>query len=350
MRFDATGKVSLDHIYDQPDPRAYFTTLRTLAYQVPQIARPYFVETMADYRAAGRPRPGDPPGRHPSPLKILDIGSSYGINAALLRCGVTLEDLYERYGAPEAHGYTRDELLARDRELVRSTRVFPPPTSRRLSSEGRSGGSLPSDAVFVGLDVSSEALSYALAAGFLDDAVHADLEAADPTERQRRQLAGTDLVISTGCLGYVGERTVSRVLDAIEAVDGKRPWMAHFVLRMFPFDTIGASLAERGYETVTLDRVFRQRRFASAQEQQLVLDSLTTMGVDPHGLESDGWMYAQLYVSRPRGSSAAHTAGASAASTASTDTPASVSPALVPSAAVARRPSGHPSHAPRGHE
>ncbi|MEX5635222.1 class I SAM-dependent methyltransferase [Parafrankia sp. FMc2] len=308
MHFDATGKVSLDHIYDQPDPRAYFTTLRTLDYRIPELARPYFVEAMADYRAARRPRPEDPHGRHPSPLKVLDIGSSYGINPALLRCGVTLERLYERYGEAAAQGCSREELLARDRELVRSTSVVPLPTSGHRNADGSSAGSRSPEAVFVGLDVSDEALSYALAAGFLDDAVQADLETGELTERQRQQLAGTDLVISTGCLGYVGERTISRVLDAVAAADGKLPWMAHFVLRMFPFDAIGASLRERGYETVTLDRKFRQRRFASAQEQQLVLDSLTTGGIDPHGLESDGWMYAQLYVSRPRSTSAARTA------------------------------------------
>jgi carnitine O-acetyltransferase len=76
--------------------------------------------------------------------------------------------------------------------------------------------------------------------------------------------------------------------------------MAHFVLRMFPFEPIEASLARLGYETVRLDGVFKQRRFASAQEQSLVLETLSRVGVDPGGLESEGWLYAQLYVSRPR--------------------------------------------------
>jgi carnitine O-acetyltransferase len=45
--------------------------------------------------------------------------------------------------------------------------------------------------------------------------------------------------------------------------------------------------------------VFRQRRFASPQEQALVLDSMSAAGVDPRGLEAEGWLYAQLYLSRP---------------------------------------------------
>ena len=124
-----------------------------------------------------------------------------------------------------------------------------------------------------------------------------DLEERDPTLYQRAQLARADLVISTGCVGYVTERTITGVANAHGE---RRPWMAHFVLRMFPFDPVAESLARLGYETVQLDHAFRQRRFVSAEEQSLVLDTLSRVGVDPRGLEADGWLYAQLYVSRPR--------------------------------------------------
>jgi carnitine O-acetyltransferase len=75
--------------------------------------------------------------------------------------------------------------------------------------------------------------------------------------------------------------------------------MAHFVLRMFPFDPVERALAGLGYRTVRVDEVFRQRRFASPQEQALVLDGMSAAGVDPRGLEAEGWLYAQLYLSRP---------------------------------------------------
>lgn len=133
-------------------------------------------------------------------------------------------------------------------------------------------------------------------AGFLDDAVHADLEAHEPTPEQRAQFAGTDLVISTGCLGYVTERTLKRV---VEAQGTHRPWMAHFALRMFPFDPVEHALAELGYRTVHVEGVFKQRRFASPEEQTLVLDTMSSNGVDARGLEAEGWMYAQLHLSRP---------------------------------------------------
>lgn len=76
--------------------------------------------------------------------------------------------------------------------------------------------------------------------------------------------------------------------------------MAHFVLRMFPFDPVGKALAELGYRTVRVDEVFKQRRFAGPEEQRGVLDGMAAAGVDASGLEEDGWLYAQLYLSRPR--------------------------------------------------
>jgi carnitine O-acetyltransferase len=261
VELDETGKASFDHIYTEPDPRPYFATLRRFDYRIPQEAAPWFAGLVA---------------RHPAPRPtVLDIGCSYGINAALLNGGVSMEDLYGRYAA--AAGMSRAELAAADRALVASG---------------------PAPARFVGLDASGPALAYAVDAGLLAAAVHADLEEGEPTEEQAAVLGSADLVVSTGCFGYVTDKTLGRVLDAC---GGRRPWMAHVVLRMFSFAPVAENLAELGYETVQIERPFRQRRFATAEERSQVLDALVAAGVDPGGLESDGWLYATLHVSRPRG-------------------------------------------------
>ncbi|MFG2921019.1 class I SAM-dependent methyltransferase [Streptomyces sp. NPDC048305] len=266
MRLDASGKVSLDHIYTAPDPRAYFQALRPLGYRVPQLAKPYFDKLVKEYRETERT----------AVPRVLDIGCSYGINAALLKYDLTMDELYARYdGTGPA---TRAGLVERDRDLSRS----------RSPAHGLR---------FTGLDASTSALAYAREAGFLDDTVHADLEAGDPTPEQRDVLAGTDLVISTGCVGYVTERTLTRV---VRAQDGRLPWMAHFVLRMFPFDPVEDALAELGYRTIRVDEVFKQRRFAGPEERRGVLDSMAAAGVDATGLEEDGWLHAQLYLSTPK--------------------------------------------------
>jgi carnitine O-acetyltransferase len=259
------GKAAFADIYSQPDPRGYFGTLRKLDYRIPQLAKPHF-EGLIDQLRDGA-----------ATVSVLDIGCSYGINAALLRCDASMDELYDRYCGIDASTQTRGSLLAHDRELVQS-RAHGAPVR------------------FVGLDVSRSALSYAVDAGFLDDAVCADLEADEPTAGQRERLAGADLVTSTGCIGYVTEQTIGRV---VRAQHGRRPWMAHFVLRMYPFDAVAECLRGFGYETVRVDRAFKQRRFASPQEQAQVLDTLSEIGVDPRGLEVDGWLYAQLFVSRP---------------------------------------------------
>lgn len=311
MRFDPTGKVTLDHIYTQPDPRAYFQVLRRLDYCVPQLAKPYFAKLVKEYRET----------RSVAVPKVLDVGCSYGINAALLKYDVTMDELYTRYDdaepavrdaiatraapgsdatpvapgadttcaaagadapvdpASEADARVREELLLRDRRLSRSRRPAHPTT-------------------VVGLDTSGNALTYALQAGFLDDAVHADLERDELTPEQRDRLSGADLVISTGCIGYVTERTLTRV---VRAQGDRRPWMAHFVLRMFPFAPVESALSELGYRTARVEGVFKQRRFASRQEQERVLDTMSAAGVHAGGLEAEGWLYAQLYVSRPYG-------------------------------------------------
>ena len=277
MRFDATGKVALDHLYSQDDPRPYFGALQELDYCIPQQAKPYLTKFIQDYSSRNT-------GTVDAPT-VLDVGCSYGVNAALLRCDATIDDLYERYAGPDSEGLSREELLARDRAFVRARRHPGPVGTAR----------------FLGLDTSGPALSYALAAGLLDGAVEADLESDDATPGQRAWFARADLVVSTGCIGYVTERTIRQVAEASGKSGGQLPWMAHFVLRMFPYEPVADSLSDLGYETVHVDGLFKQRRFASAQEQAQVLDTLQAAGVDPRGLEDDGWLYAQLHLSLPSG-------------------------------------------------
>ncbi len=257
MAFDSTGKTSFDHIYTEPDPRPYFRTLRALDYHLPQLAKPYFAKLIAEHGAR----------------TVLDVGCSYGVNAALYRCDTTMDELYAHYAGNEAAGLDRAALLDRDRALA---------TTR--------------DVAFLGLDVAAPALAYAREAGFLDEAVHADLEHNEPTERHSAVLGRADLVVSTGCIGYVTERTITRLAGL---PGGRRPAMAHFVLRMFSYEPVADGLAALGYDTTGVAGVFRQRRFASAQEQEQILDALRTAGVEPHELEIAGWLCAGLYLSRP---------------------------------------------------
>jgi len=260
-----TGKASFDDIYDRPDPREYYARMSELDYRIPELAKPFIQQQIREYRASARV---DAP-------TVLDIGCSYGVNAALLRYDTTISDLADHYRA--AVDADQAALIARDRA--------------RLDAHDQLPG-----VRFIGMDAARPALAYAHAAGFLHDTVHADLEAADPTDEQRRTLAVADIVISTGCVGYVTEKTLVRVALAHPR---RRPWMAHFVLRMFSFEPIAAELATLGYHTERAPGVFEQRKFASDSERTQVLNTLAANGIDTAGQESTGWLLANLYISRP---------------------------------------------------
>ena len=264
--YDDTGKIVLDDIYDQPTPASYYTKLSMLGYCIPEQARPHFEQAIAARRAAG----GD------GPIKIVDVGCSYGVNAAMLKHGQSMTELAGHYRGLLQQGLAPDEVLAADQQFYAG-----------LDRE---------HTTMIGIDASQNAIDYAVSAGILDGGVAADFETQAPDAEQAEQLGGSDLIISTGCYGYISETTLDRLLDVN---DGRQPWMAHFVLRMFDYEPAAESLRERGYVTRQLGAPVRQRRFASAEERAHVLDNLKARGIDPAGREADDWYYAELHVSCP---------------------------------------------------
>lgn len=268
--YDDFGKMSLDHIYDRSTPRAYFSTLRKLDYRVPDLAKPIFQRLLnARRQATGE-----------NAAKIVDVGCSYGINAALLKHDMSLDDLYRLYDdeAPRDDG----GLLARDQELF--------------------ARSADPDLSVVGLDVAKQAVAYAVDAGMMDAGVSANLEKHEPSEQDMLVLENADMVISTGCVGYVTNRSLEHLIES--SLD-QNVWMANFVLRMFDYEPVEEMMAGFDYVTEKLPgRLFPQRRFVSEQEKEKVLDNLNDRGLSPNGLESEGWYMAELHVSRPAGEAA----------------------------------------------
>ncbi len=267
-QLDGTGKIVLSDIYNKSDPRSYFSVLRRLDYIIPQLAKPVFRNVIEAYRE----------GREADAVHVVDIGCSYGVNAALLRCDMEMDELYALYDLDRAAGLDRKELLERDRELF----------AERRRDDGID---------VIGLDVAPKAIDYAAEANIIDDGIAANLEAHAPSPACERRLRCADLIISTGCIGYVTETSIERVLEPCLE---RRPWMAHFALRMFPFDAIQQRLTDYGYVTSKAAGTFRQRRFASAEEREQVFDNLIDLGIDPSGLETEGWYHAEFYLSRPK--------------------------------------------------
>jgi hypothetical protein len=266
---DQDGKIDLHAVYDRPDPRAYYQTLAAFDYRIPAAAEPLFRRTIRAFRRA----------RRRSNATLLDVGSSYGVNAAILKHRYSLPALFDIYGRDATEGIATDKLLTRDRALF---------------GNGRGDDSL----LTIGLDTSLEAIAYANKAGIIDRGIATNLEERALAPEEAAALASVDLVLSTGAIGYVGAPTFNRILDASR----NRPWFAVFALRMFPVARIVSALRNRGYAVFKLDgETFRQRRFANRQESGEVLARLDELGVDPAGRESDGWLHAEFFLARPEG-------------------------------------------------
>ena len=264
------GKADFDHIYDAPDPRAYYRTLGALDYEIPQLALPVVQSLLS---AQGQAAPDGDGTR-----RVLDVCCSYGINAALLRADLSLDDLHRRYTSSEVDDLSPEELARADAELF--TRLRRPAAPR-----------------VAGLDVAGSAVGYGLQTGLLDHGWAEDLQVDEPSESLATGLADVDLVLTTGGVGYITEPTFDRLLSVDRP---SPPWVAAWVLRIYPYDGIAETLAGHGLVTEKLDGVtFRQRRFADDEEQAAAVDGVTALGLDPTGLEADGRFHAELFLSRP---------------------------------------------------
>lgn len=257
------AKAKFDNVYNSPDPRGYFRELGALDYRIPTEAKPVFRRVM---RAMEREH-----------LKVVDIGCSYGINAAILRYDLSFAALARRYQDESMEELSVAEVVCEDaHEFAEMPEAL--------------------DASFVGLDVAREAVGYARAVGLIEEAVVENLEAQPMSDQARAAVADADLIITTGAVGYVTERTFTRVLDAV----GHAPWIATFSLRQFPFDAIAEELKSFDIETEHLaGRHFMQRAFKDEAEKEGAIEAVRAAGCDPTGLESAGCYYADFYLSRP---------------------------------------------------
>lgn len=269
-----SGKEDFEYTYNRLDPRSYFQTLGALDYAIPERAAPVFLRVFDAF--AGM--------RRRDALTVLDIGCSYGINAAVLKYGRRMSELRAHYETFDETDAGPHDVLSADREAFASERA------RR-------------DLSIIGIDRAQFAASYAFWAGLLDDAIPENLEESDPSPHAAKSIAACDVVISTGVVGYVTERTFERIVDC--QPQGELPWIASFVLRMFDYAPVAKMLEARGYATEKLARrTFRQRRFASEAEQVHVDQVLRARGLETEGHEANGHYLAEFYLSRPKADAA----------------------------------------------
>lgn len=261
------SKANFDDIYKMRDPRAYFSVLGALDYMIPDVAEPVIRQILTAKTEADN-------GADPT---VLDVGCSYGINAALHRFRLNFDILRRRYARREMATLSPETMIKLDRHYF---------SSWSETGQGR----------FIGLDASEPAIRYAKTVGLLDDGVAVDLETGAMTPDQAGIVGQANVILSTGCVGYVTEKTYRKVLDVMDHT----PWVISFVLRMFPYEPFEAMLAERGLVTEHLQSAtFVQRRFRDVEEFESTIATMKERGIDTMGFESEGLFHADLFLSRP---------------------------------------------------
>jgi hypothetical protein len=263
------ARTGFDHVYDEPDPRAFFRALGAFEYQTPHHAQGVFRRLVAAVGSSGAVE---------RPVTVLDLCCSYGINAALLNHDLTLAELYARYTGPDTAALSTAELIASDRAFYAAR--------RRPQTEV---------AHVIGLDPAGHAIAYARAVGLLDDGFAENLETTAPSPALLHAARHLRLITVTGGASFLSPRTFRHLLD-----NTRHPvWVAAFVLRTGSYHPIADELATWGLVTEISTGTFPQRRFTSPAEQQYALDAVTATGHDPHEKETHGSFHTTLHLSRP---------------------------------------------------
>lgn len=259
-------KADFGSIYDQPDPRAYYTTLAEYDYQIPQYGAEVFNRLLQ--------RDGE--GQVDAAPTVLDVCCSYGIVTTLLNTDLTMDELTAHYADARTAAMSDETLVAADRDL-RRVRRRPDPVRT------------------IGIDIAKNAVEYAVDVTALDAGAVENLEIDDPSPRLAALLADVDLITTTGGIGYVTGKTFERLLRHAPP----RVSVAAFCLRTYDYGEVQAVLDAHGLVTEQAEGTVRQRRFADSEERDWAIDAVRRHGFDPAGHEDDGYYHAQLFVSRP---------------------------------------------------
>jgi len=276
MNYESANEVkaTFDDIYTAPIPSPYFERMGQLEYQIGQQAKPFFAAAAAMLDTELGPA---------HPVRVLDLGCSYGVGSALYNYDISFGDLVSFFveNAPDEY-----------RKCVAATREF--------LAEKRVDHTVE----FVGADSSGPAIQFAVDAGLLRGGISRDLEVTPQMPaREAALVRQCNMMTSTGAIGYVGQRTVSTLLEhlggATETADG--PYAVMTILRMFDPDPVAQTFNEFGYVFARVPGVhLLQRRFESKEEQAKTEELVRARGLNPVGLEGEGLLYADLFAAAPK--------------------------------------------------
>ncbi len=267
-------KKKFTDIYTQNSPYQYLNEMRNLHYRIPDATKPLYKSLAKQlYQNLNRP------------INILDLGSGYGINSAILTFDLTMSDL--------------DNFFLKNEK---------PPTIKQTKQFFAQQPHRNSKLNFYHIDISAPALKFSEEAGLCKGSLCVNLENDNPNMPE--EFFPIDLVIATGCVGYIGYRSFGRLFEILNEYQAKvestqrspriTPIFAFSILRIFPIDKItrafdyyGLTLKKSEMEPIC------QRRFVNEDEMQQTISLLQDSGIATSNLEEMGSFFADFYVGCP---------------------------------------------------
>lgn len=151
------------------------------------------------------------------------------------------------------------------------------------------------------IDTSKPALNFAKKAGLCEDAFCINLEQDSVPVEFNETLSNIDLVISTGCVGYIGWKSFEKLFESISDSRGPLPIFAFTALRIFPMDNIERVFKENNFELIkTRIGPLKQRRFHNEKEMSKTVELLQTRGIQTENLEETGYYFAEFFIGGPK--------------------------------------------------
>jgi len=259
-------KKDFTDIYTQKHPTLYLEEMGNLKYRIPDQTKPLYkhlAERILNYKKR--------------PVRILDLGSSYGINSALLNYELIMSEL--------------DDFFVKNKPnpSIISTQNF---------FEDLPNNDDPNLEFYL-VDISYHALDFAEKTGLCKDSFCVNLEKENIPFKLQQTMYDIDLIISTGCVGYIGWKSFTKILENIVGRD-PLPIFAFTVLRIFQMDDIKTVFEENNFELLkTKIGPLKQRRFYDKTEMNNTLGLLKSRNINTENLEETGYFFADFYVGGP---------------------------------------------------
>ena len=253
-------KTDFTDIYTQDSPYRYLKEMDRLEYSISDSTKSLYnsiIEQLEETLSR--------------PINVLDLGSSYGINSSLMKYNLTMSEL---------NNFFLNGTEPTKKEI------------KQFYEECTSNDNMN----FYQIDISEEALKFSEEMDLCERGMNVNLEAKKLDSLE--SLPKMDVVIATGCIGYIKNKQSNSIESEKEYV---APIFAFSVLRMFDMDDIEEVFEMYDYSIVKSDiKPIRQRSFSDPQEKTQTISLLHGMKINTKKYEDDGNFYADFYIARSK--------------------------------------------------